>query len=67
MKKVATFRLSTYLKVLAIGLLSAGVCRAGDLVWFDGALPAGALGLSHGDHWNWISSSPTPLSGARAH
>lgn len=39
-----------------------------DIVWFDDAIPAGAAsGGSGGDGWNWITSSPTPRTGARAH
>lgn len=41
---------------------------AGDVVWFDDALPAGASGTgTGGDGWNWISAGPTPVSGSKAH
>src|SRR4051794_31946805 len=37
-------------------------------VWFDDALPTGALGFSdQGDWWNWASSNPSPYAGAMAH
>ncbi len=39
-----------------------------DTIWFDDALPAGASGSgSNGDGWNWITSSPAPFSGTKAH
>ncbi len=35
--------------------------------WIDGSLPAGAApGSDGGDSWSWVSSSPTPESGALA-
>lgn len=38
------------------------------VVWVDDALPSGAwTGASGGDGWQWVSSNPTPFSGARAH
>jgi hypothetical protein len=37
-------------------------------VWVEDALPAGAGGAATGgDSWNWISASPAPFSGAKAH
>ncbi len=37
-------------------------------IWFDDALPSGASGSgTGGDGWNWISGSPTPFSGSKAH
>ena len=36
-------------------------------VWFDDALPLGAIADWNVDTWNWISSSPYPESGTRAH
>ena len=39
-----------------------------DTVWVEDVVPAGAwTGAEGGDGWNWIDSSPTPYSGARAH
>jgi hypothetical protein len=39
-----------------------------EVVWLDDAVPAGAQsGGSGGDSWNWVSSNPTPNSGATAH
>jgi hypothetical protein len=41
---------------------------AADVTWFDDALPAGAFGGgSGGDSWNWVTSSPAPFSGTKAH
>ena len=38
-----------------------------DCVWVDDALPLGAQpGSNGGDSWNWVSSNPTPYSGALA-
>jgi hypothetical protein len=41
----------------------------GDAVWFDDALPAGAVATAStgGDTWNWTSASPTTFSGLKAH
>src|SRR6185437_13552480 len=36
-------------------------------VWFDDALPLGAIADWNVDTWNWTSSSPYPESGTRAH
>lgn len=42
--------------------------RGTDTVWFDDELPAGAVaGTSNGGSWAWVTSSPTPVSGSRAH
>jgi hypothetical protein len=36
-------------------------------VWVDDSLPAGSTaGADGGDSWNWVSSNPTPESGALA-
>jgi hypothetical protein len=37
--------------------------------WMDDALPAGAYASTStgGDTWNWVTSSPTPKSGTKAH
>ena len=33
-------------------------------IWFDDALPTGALGFSDGgDWWNWLTANPNPFSG----
>ena len=38
------------------------------VVWVEDAVPSGAtVGSDGGDGWNWISSNPTPYSGALAH
>ena len=41
----------------------------GDAVWFDDALPAGAVATAGtgGDSWTWTSASPAAFSGAKAH
>jgi beta-glucosidase len=37
-------------------------------IWVDDALPAGAVAAADGgDAWTWVSSNPTPFSGAVAH
>ena len=36
-------------------------------IWFDDALPLGAVADWNVDTWNWISASPYPESGTRAH
>ncbi|HOP96447.1 MAG TPA: glycoside hydrolase family 9 protein [Verrucomicrobiota bacterium] len=39
----------------------------GDIIWMDDSVPAGAVTDSlGGDAWNWVTSNPAPLSGARA-
>jgi len=36
--------------------------------WVDDDMPAGAWGAgTGGDRWNWVSTSPAPFSGTRAH
>jgi hypothetical protein len=47
---------------------STGGTPSASTAWVDDALPAGASGTgSNGDGWNWVSSSPTPFSGTKAH
>jgi hypothetical protein len=42
--------------------------NAPNVVWFDDALPTGAISASDGgDSWNWVSSNPAPNSGTVAH
>ncbi len=39
-----------------------------DFVWFDDAVPPGAgISAGGGDTWNWVSSSPAPISGTKSH
>ncbi|HVS50729.1 MAG TPA: S8 family peptidase [Opitutaceae bacterium] len=39
-----------------------------DTIWCDDAIPAGAWTVaSGGDAWTWVTSDPTPFSGAKAH
>ncbi len=41
---------------------------AGEIVWTDDAVPAGAAQLTDGkDSWRWVSTLPAPFSGATAH
>ncbi len=48
--------------------LSQVVNAGTDVVWVEDSVPAGAVVASDGgDSWNWISSNPTPYSGALAH
>lgn len=53
--------------MLAPATVSASVTAAGDTIWIDDRLPAGATGHTYNDSWNWITSGPAPFSGARAH
>ena len=39
------------------------VFHAADIVWFDNALPAGANVPPDSDPWQWVNSTPTPVSG----
>lgn len=42
--------------------------NAGSTVWFEDALPTGAgPGSTGGDSWNWVSATPAPFSGTKAH
>ncbi len=42
--------------------------QSGEIVWVDDALPAGAVAAADwGDGWNWVSSSPAPISGSVSH
>lgn len=47
--------------------VTADATKAGDVVWFDDAMPAGAIGYAENDRWNWVSANPAPFSGDRAH
>jgi hypothetical protein len=41
---------------------------AADVVWWDDALPPGAIAYSmDNDSWTWVSDHPRPFSGALAH
>src|SRR5262245_4608462 len=41
---------------------------ANEIVWMEDALPTGAGGVATGgDSWTWVSASPAPFSGAKAH
>jgi hypothetical protein len=42
--------------------------QSSEVVWVDDAVPAGAIAeASGGDGWNWVSSSPAPISGSVSH
>ena len=43
------------------------VQTAGETVWSEDAVPAGAAIAGDGESWNWVSSSPAPFSGSVAH
>jgi RHS repeat-associated protein len=50
------------------GNKGSGSIPPSDVVWVDDTLPAGAApAASGGDGWNWIGSSPSPLSGSVSH
>jgi hypothetical protein len=52
-------------RVFATASLNA---NSPNIVWVDDALPAGAVpGTEGGDSWDWITSSPAPKSGLKAH
>lgn len=38
-----------------------------DTIWFDDALPLGAIKDQDNDSWNWVSKNPVPESGTREH
>ncbi|HEX4262927.1 MAG TPA: glycoside hydrolase family 9 protein [Verrucomicrobiae bacterium] len=38
-----------------------------DTIWFDDALPSGAVKDNNNDTWNWVSTNPTAESGSLAH
>jgi len=43
-------------------------CNNVDTVWVEDSLPPGAVPFSDGgDSWTWVSSNPSPFSGALAH
>ncbi len=45
----------------------SGTTSTPEFAWIDDALPAGAQGSGNVDTWNWITSNPSPVSGAKAH
>ncbi len=53
---------------MSLASLAGCPALAADTIWFDDALPAGAVsGAEGGDSWNWVSSNPAPFSGSTAH
>jgi uncharacterized protein (TIGR03437 family) len=38
-----------------------------DAIWFEGAVPAGATVSADADVWDWVSGSPSTMSGRPAH
>jgi YD repeat-containing protein len=44
-----------------------GLAPTGDAVWFDDALPAGAVPFANGETWNWVTANPSAYSGASSH
>ncbi len=60
-------RLSPAVAVTVSNIVSAPT-SAGDTLWLDDALPAGASALTaDGSAWTWVSAKPAPYSGLRAH
>lgn len=46
----------------------SGTKTSAETTWFDDSLPSGAGGVgSTVDTWNWVSNTPTPISGSKAH
>lgn len=41
--------------------------QAGEFVWFDDALPPGALNHTDDEGWFWVDANPGAFSGAKAH
>ncbi|HMG72788.1 MAG TPA: Ig-like domain-containing protein [Pyrinomonadaceae bacterium] len=41
--------------------------RAGEFIWFDDALPAGAVTHTDDEGWYWVDANPGSFSGTRAH
>ena len=44
----------------------SGLTR-GDMVWFDDALPTGAIPFNGGEGWHWVDANPGSFSGGAAH
>jgi hypothetical protein len=43
------------------------MANSANIIWVEDSIPAGATsGSDGGDSWNWVSSNPTPYSGALA-
>jgi len=66
MIKHASFRIATLGVVLGL-FVGSSKSSAADVIWSDDSVPVGAVELSGGDSWNWISSNPTPAFGRLAH
>jgi hypothetical protein len=45
----------------------ARTVSCGDTVWFDDAMPAGAVPAGDSESWSWAQSGPVPFSGTVAH
>lgn len=41
--------------------------RPGEFVWFDDALPSGALTPTSDEGWHWVTANPGALSGTKSH
>src|SRR4051812_32434000 len=47
---------------------TGGSATTNNTIWFDDALPAGAVASADsGDWWNWVSGNPAPYSGTQSH
>lgn len=54
--------------VVNVNVSNTGAGSSTTFAWIDDALPAGASGSgTGGDTWTWVSSSPAPFSGTKAH
>src|SRR4051812_6073749 len=53
--------------VLQLSTLTAATNSNPEKIWSDDTVPLGAVSLSAGDNWNWITANPAPASGNAAH
>lgn len=47
--------------------LAATGTTGNDTVWFDDAVPTGAVRDSNNESWNWVTKNPAPESGKQSH
>ncbi|MBI3885758.1 MAG: glycoside hydrolase family 9 protein [Opitutae bacterium] len=54
--------------VVTVNVSNSGSGSSSTFAWVDDALPAGASGSgTGGDNWTWVTASPAPFSGTKAH
>src|SRR5882672_3002282 len=53
--------------LLPLSTLVAGNSSTSVVTWSDDSVPAGAVSLTGGDNWNWVTANPAPNSGTVAH